>query len=114
MKPGNLGYSPVFSGIANGPSRVTLIQNGRILHSENGSGGAVFPSLMWQLYTSGDVTMKITGEDGQEQTQVFPLSVVNGQLNPGQHEFNIAAGLPDDDSHLKGGVFAASGRLRSG
>ncbi|MFO6485760.1 fimbria/pilus outer membrane usher protein [Escherichia coli] len=52
--------------------------------------------------------MKITGEDGREQTQVFQLSVVNGQLNPGQHEFNIAAGLPDDDSHLKGGVFAAS------
>ncbi|HHE2874037.1 TPA: fimbria/pilus outer membrane usher protein, partial [Escherichia coli] len=34
MKPGNLGYTPVFSGIANGPSRVTLIQNGRLLHSE--------------------------------------------------------------------------------
>ncbi|EFN9881442.1 outer membrane usher protein PefC, partial [Escherichia coli] len=34
MKPGNLGYTPVFSGIANGPSRVTLTQNGRLLHSE--------------------------------------------------------------------------------
>ncbi|HGX8716462.1 TPA: fimbria/pilus outer membrane usher protein, partial [Escherichia coli] len=61
-----------------------------------------------QLYTSGDVTMKITGEDGREQIRVFPLSVINGQLNPGQHEFNIAAGLPDNDSQLKGGVFAAS------
>ncbi|EHR0443659.1 TPA: F4 (K88) fimbrial usher FaeD [Escherichia coli] len=107
MKPGNLGYSPVFSGIANGPSRVTLIQNGRILHSEMVPPGP-FSITDVQLYTSGDVTMKITGEDGREQTQVFPLSVVNGQLNPGQHEFNIAAGLPDDDSHLKGGVFAAS------
>ncbi|HAW7792069.1 TPA: F4 (K88) fimbrial usher FaeD [Escherichia coli] len=107
MKPGNLGYSPVFSGIANGPSRVTLIQNGRILHSEMVPAGP-FSITDVQLYTSGDVTMKITGEDGREQTQVFPLSVVSGQLNPGQHEFNIAAGLPDDDSHLKGGVFAAS------
>ncbi|EEV6030490.1 outer membrane usher protein PefC [Escherichia coli] len=107
MKPGNLGYSPVFSGIANGPSRVTLIQNGRILHSEMVPAGP-FSITDVQLYTSGDVTMKITGEDGREQTQVFQLSVVNGQLNPGQHEFNIAAGLPDDDSHLKGGVFAAS------
>lgn len=107
MKPGNLGYSPVFSGIANGPSRVTLIQNGRILHSEMVPAGP-FSITDVQLYTSGDVTMKITGEDGREQTQVFPLSVVNGQLNPGQHEFNIAAGLPDDESHLKGGVFAAS------
>lgn len=31
-----------------------------------------------------------------------------GQLSPGQHEFSVAAGLPDDDSDLKGGVFAAS------
>ncbi|WP_157940686.1 hypothetical protein [Escherichia coli] len=29
-------------------------------------------------------------------------------LSPGQHEFSVAAGLPDDDSDLKGGVFAAS------
>ncbi|WP_423229878.1 FimD/PapC N-terminal domain-containing protein, partial [Shigella sonnei] len=28
----------------------------------------------------------ITGEDGREQTQLFPLSVMAGQLNPGQHE----------------------------
>ncbi len=60
------------------------------------------------LYTSGDVTMKITGEDGREQVQNFPLSVMAGQLSPGQHEFSVAAGLPDDDSDLKGGVFAAS------
>ncbi|EEU9452256.1 F4 (K88) fimbrial usher FaeD [Escherichia coli] len=107
MRPGNLGYSPVFSGIANGPSRVTLIQNRRILYSEMVPTGP-FSILDVQLYTSGDVTMKITGEDGREQIRVFPLSVINGQLNPGQHEFNIAAGLPDNDSQLKGGVFAAS------
>ncbi|EFN0721119.1 F4 (K88) fimbrial usher FaeD, partial [Escherichia coli] len=60
------------------------------------------------LYTSGDVTMKVTGEDGREQTQVFPLAVMNGQLSPGEHEFNLAAGLPDDDSDMDGAVFAAS------
>lgn len=107
MKPGNLGYKPVFSGIANSPSRVTLIQNGRTLHSEMIPAGP-FSITDLQLYTSGDVIMKITGEDGQEQTQVFPLSVISGQLNPGQHEFSIAAGLPDDDSYLNGGVFASS------
>ncbi|EDU9994766.1 F4 (K88) fimbrial usher FaeD, partial [Salmonella enterica subsp. enterica] len=38
----------------------------------------------------------------------FPLSVMAGQLSPGQHEFSLAAGMPDDDSDLEGGVFAAS------
>ncbi|HCP5984548.1 TPA: F4 (K88) fimbrial usher FaeD [Escherichia coli] len=107
MKPGNLGYTPVFSGIANGPSRVTLTQNGRLLYSEMVPAGP-FSITDVPLYTSGDVTMKVTGEDGREQTQVFPLAVMNGQLSPGEHEFNLAAGLPDDDSDMDGVVFAAS------
>ncbi len=107
MKPGNLGYTPVFSGIANGPSRVTLTQNGRLLYSEMVPAGP-FSITDVPLYTSGDVTMKVTGEDGREQTRVFPLAVMNGQLSPGEHEFNLAAGLPDDDSDMDGAVFAAS------
>lgn len=107
MKPGNLGYTPVFSGIANGPSRVTLTQNGRLLYSEMVPAGP-FSITDVPLYSSGDVTMKVTGEDGREQTQVFPLAVMNGQLSPGEHEFNLAAGLPDDDSDMDGAVFAAS------
>lgn len=107
MKPGNLGYTPVFSGIANGPSRVTLTQNGRLLYSEMVPAGP-FSITDVPLYTSGDVTMKVTGEDGREQPQVFPLAVMNGQLSPGEHEFNLAAGLPDDDSDMNGAVFAAS------
>ena len=107
MKPGNLGYTPVFSGIANGPSRVTLTQNGRLLHSAMVPAGP-FSITDVPLYTSGDVVMKITGEDGREQVQNFPLSVMAGQLSPGQHEFSVATGMPDDDSDLKGGVFAAS------
>ncbi|HEL7977799.1 TPA: F4 (K88) fimbrial usher FaeD [Escherichia coli] len=107
MKPGNLGYTPVFSGIANGPSRVTLTQNGRLLHSEMVPTGP-FSITDVSLYTSGDVVMRVTGEDGRESVQTFPLSVMSGQLNPGQHEFSVAAGMPDDDSDLSGGVFAAS------
>ncbi|HEA0343587.1 TPA: fimbria/pilus outer membrane usher protein [Salmonella enterica] len=107
MKPGNLGYTPVFSGIANGPSRVTLTQNGRLLYSEMVPAGP-FSITDVSLYTSGDVTMKVTGEDGREYAQNFPLSVIAGQLSPGEHEFSVAAGMPDDDSNIKGGVFAAS------
>ncbi|EIG9439316.1 F4 (K88) fimbrial usher FaeD, partial [Salmonella enterica] len=101
------GYTPVFSGIADGPSRVTLTQNGRMLYSEMVPAGP-FSVTDVPLYTSGDVTMTVTGDDGREQKQVFPLSVMSGQLSPGEHEFSVAAGMPDDDSDLEGGVFAAS------
>ncbi|EPQ7464109.1 PefC/AfrB family outer membrane usher protein [Escherichia coli] len=107
MKPGNLGYTPEFTGIANSPSRVTLRQGGRMLYSEMVPTGPFTISDV-PLYTSGDVIMTITSEDGRESTQVFPLSVISGQLNPGQHEFNISGGVPDDDSYMKGGIFSAS------
>lgn len=107
MRPGNLGYTPVFSGVANGPSRVTLLQGGRTLYSDMVPTGP-FTITDIPLYTSGDVTMTVTDENGREEVQVFPLSVMAGQLSPGQHEFNIAAGMPDDDSDQDGGVFSAS------
>ncbi|EEY4091231.1 PefC/AfrB family outer membrane usher protein [Klebsiella pneumoniae] len=107
MKPGNLGYSPVFTGIANGPSRVTLSQEGRILYSEVVPAGP-FSVKDVSLYTSGDVKMTITGDDGREHIQYFPVSVMAGQLNPGQHEFKIDSGIPDDNSKLEGGVLSAA------
>ncbi|ENE9858909.1 TPA: PefC/AfrB family outer membrane usher protein [Escherichia coli] len=107
MKSRNQGYSPVFTGIANGPSRVTLSQEGRILYSE------VFPAGPFSvkdvpLYTSGDVKMTIIGDDGREHIQYFPVSVMAGQLNPGQHEFKIDSGIPDDSSKLEGGILSAA------
>lgn len=107
MRPGNLGYTPVFTGVANGPSRVTLLQGGRTLYSDMVPTGP-FSITDVPLYTSGDVTMTVTGEDGREQVQVIPLSVMAGQLSPGQNEFSIAAGMPDDDSDQSGGIFSAS------
>lgn len=107
MQSGNLGYTPVFSGTATGLSRITLTQNGRVLYSEMVPAGP-FSITDVQLYSSGDVLMKMTEESGREQTQVFPLSVISGQLSPKQHEFNLDIGLPDDGSNIKGGVFAAS------
>lgn len=107
MKPGNLGYIPVFSGIARGPSRVILVQNGNQLYSEMMPAGP-FSITDVSLYTSGDVTMRVIEEDGQEHVQVFPLSVIAGLLSPEQHEFSIAVGVPEDVNNIKGGVSAAS------
>lgn len=107
MKPGDIGYSPVFSGIASGPARVTLMQGERVLYSEMVPTGP-FSITDVPLYNSGDVTMKITEENGREHVQIFPLTVIAGQLSPGQYEFNLAVGIPDNDSKLKDGIFSVS------
>lgn len=107
MRPGNLGYTPVFSGIARGSARVTLVQGSNTLYSQMMPPGP-FSITNVPLYSSGDVTMTVTEENGQKSVQVFPLSVIAGQLSPGQQEFSVSAGVPDDDSDLDGPLMSAS------
>ncbi|EGO3302132.1 PefC/AfrB family outer membrane usher protein [Salmonella enterica] len=107
MRPGNLGYKPVFSGIANSAARVTLVQGSNTLYSQMVPPGP-FAITDVSLYSSGDVTMTVTEESGQKFVQVFPLSVMTGQLSPGQHEYSVSAGMPDDDSDMEGPLLSAS------
>lgn len=107
MRPGNLGYRPVFSGIANSPARVTLMQGNNTLYSQMVPAGP-FAITDVPLYNSGDVKMTVTEENGKQHVQIFPLSVTSGQLSPGQHEFSVSAGIPDDDSDMEGGLLSAS------
>lgn len=107
MRPGELGYRPVFSGIANGYARVTLTQGKNTLYSEMVPPGP-FSVTDVAVYGSGDVTMTVTEANGQVHTQIFPLSVMAGQLSPGQHEYSVSAGRADDDSDLDGELVSAS------
>ncbi|WP_370607797.1 PefC/AfrB family outer membrane usher protein [Citrobacter meridianamericanus] len=107
MRPGDQGYHPVFSGIANGYARVTLAQGKNTLYSEMVPPGP-FSITDVAVYGSGDVNMTITEADGRVHTQVFPLSVMAGQLSPGQHEYSLSAGKADEDSDLDGELVSAS------
>ncbi|EJJ1300001.1 PefC/AfrB family outer membrane usher protein [Salmonella enterica] len=107
MRPGELGYRPVFSGIANGYARVTLTQGKNTLYSEMVPPGP-FSVTDVAVYGSGDVTMTVTEADGRVHTRIFPLSVMAGQLSPGQHEYSVSAGRADDDSDLDGELVSAS------
>lgn len=107
MRPGELGYRPVFSGIANGYARVTLTQGKNTLYSEMVPPGP-FSVTDVAVYGSGDVTMTVTEADGRVHSQIFPLSVMAGQLSPGQHEYSVSAGRADEDSDLDGELVSAS------
>lgn len=107
MRPGELGYRPVFSGIANGYARVTLTQGKNTLYSEMVPPGP-FSVTDVAVYGSGDVTMTVTEADGRVHSQIFPLAVMAGQLSPGQHEYSVSAGRADEDSDLDGELVSAS------
>ncbi len=107
MRPNDLGYTPVFSGIASSDARVTLTQNGSTVYSEMVPPGP-FEISNANLLSSGDVTMTITEKNGTVRTQFFPLTIVPNMLNPGEAEYSVYAGLRD--SGINGdleGVFTA-------
>ncbi|EOA8958780.1 PefC/AfrB family outer membrane usher protein [Vibrio harveyi] len=95
MLANNIGYTPVFSGIANSHARITLTQNGSTVYSEIVPPGP-FEITNASLLSSGDVTMTITERDGTKRTQLFPLTIVPNMLNPGESEYSVYAGLRDN------------------
>ncbi len=106
MRPNDLGYMPVFSGVANTNARVTLTQNGRTVHSEMVPPGP-FEIADVSLLSSGDVTMTVTETDGSVATHLYPLTIVPNMLNPGEIEYGVYSGVRDGGSDDLGGLFVA-------
>ena len=106
MRPNELGYTPIFSGVATGNARVTLTQGGRTVYSEMVSPGP-FEIANVNLLNSGDVTMTVTGSDGSKTTQLYPLTIVPNMLNPGEVEYGLYSGIRESASDELGGVFIA-------
>ena len=110
MSPNDLGYTPIFSGVARTNARVALTQNGNTVYSEMVSPGP-FEIKNVNLLSSGDVTMTVTESDGSVATQLFPLTIVPNMLSPGEAEYDVYAGLRGDDGEgrqLQGLFTAAS------
>jgi outer membrane usher protein len=91
------GYTPVFSGVAASTARVTLRQGNTTLYS-----GIVPPGPFSiddvTVLTGGDVMMTVTENDGTVSQQTFPMTLIQGQLSPGEHEFLVSVGLIDNSN----------------
>lgn len=100
MSSDNLGYKPIFSGIARTHARVTLVQNNNVIYSEMVPPGP-FDINNATLLGSGDVSMTITESDGKTTSQLFPIAVMPSMLSPGQWEYGFATGVRDDSDENK-------------
>ncbi|TMU74136.1 outer membrane usher protein PefC [Pseudomonas fluorescens] len=101
MRSNDIGYRPVFSGVARSNARVSLIQAGNTLWSQPVPPGP-FAIRDVTLLTSGDVEMIITEQDGSVTRQVFPLTVVSGMIAPGEREFSTSLGVRDEKDQNHG------------
>ncbi|MGL5236687.1 MAG: fimbria/pilus outer membrane usher protein [Plesiomonas shigelloides] len=97
MSPSNLGYTPIFSGVARTHARVTLVQNNNVIYSEMVPPGP-FDINNSTLLGSGDVLMTIIESDGKTTSQLFPITVMPSMLSPSQWEYSFATGIRDDSN----------------
>lgn len=91
------GYTPLFSGVATSTARVTLHQGNTTLYSELVAPGP-FTIDDVTVFTGGDVVMTITENDGTQTQQVFPITLIQGQISPGQHEYSVSLGSTNHDN----------------
>lgn len=97
MRRQTQGYTPVFSGTASSNARVTLRQGNTVLYSEMIPPGP-FSIDDVTVLSGGDVVMTVTENDGSTTTQVFPITLISGQISPGEHEWSVSLGVVSNDN----------------
>ncbi|MGC4007554.1 MAG: fimbria/pilus outer membrane usher protein [Pseudomonas sp.] len=90
------GYAPVVRGIASTNARVTIRQNGYIIHEETVSPGAFEISDLNPTSDNGDLDVTVTEANGQESHFSVPFSSVARSLRPGVSRYTVSVGQVRD------------------
>lgn len=108
MLPPNLrGYAPDISGVARTNAKVTITQQGRVIHEAQVPAG---PFRIQDLNeaVSGDLHVRIEEQNGQVQEYDVSTASIPYLTRPGQVRYKMALGRPQDwDHHVQGSVFAS-------
>ncbi|PJI49733.1 MAG: hypothetical protein CTR55_10360 [Pseudomonas sp.] len=86
------GYAPVVRGIAATNARVTIRQNGYIIHEETVAPGAFEISDLNPTSDNGDLDVTVTEASGQESHFSVPFSSVARSLRPGVSRYSASVG----------------------
>ncbi|WP_164270844.1 fimbria/pilus outer membrane usher protein [Stenotrophomonas sp. B1-1] len=103
MLPDSLrGYAPKVQGIAEGAARVTIRQNGNIIHESNVAPGPFSIEDLYPTSFSGDLEVTVTEADGREQRFNVNFSAVPQALRAGASRFAFTTGeLRDNQRTLQ-------------
>lgn len=85
-------YAPVVRGVARTDARVTISQQGRVLHETQVAAGAFEISELYGTGYGGNLTVTVAESDGQVQQFEVPFAVVPQMIREGQRRFNVVLG----------------------
>ena len=90
------GYAPVISGIADSPSRITVIQGGYTIHSEVVAQGP-YKITNIRSVSNGDMTVTVVGDSGAEKSTIYPIATLPTLLRANDYNYNIVVGERSSD-----------------
>lgn len=94
MLPDSLrGYAPVIRGIARTNARVTIRQNGYVIHEDYVSPGAFEITDMYPTGGAGDLNVTITEADGSVQQLVVPYASLPLLQREGRLKYSLTSGV---------------------
>ncbi|MFT8210728.1 MAG: fimbria/pilus outer membrane usher protein [Symbiopectobacterium sp.] len=108
LPPSLRGYAPEIRGVARSNARVTVTQNGRVIHETTVPAGP-FAIQSLRSGISGTMNVEVTEEDGSVsrfQTEAANLPYLT---RPGHVKYKLSAGRPSNtDHHFQSPVFSSA------
>ncbi|MNM52580.1 Outer membrane usher protein HtrE precursor [compost metagenome] len=93
MLPASLrGYAPTVRGVANSNARVTIHQNGVLIHESTVAPGEFVIDDLYATGYGGDLQVNVQEADGSQRAFSVPFAAVPLLLRPGSHRFSVVAG----------------------
>lgn len=91
------GYAPTVRGYARSNARVTVRQQGQIIHEATVPPGAFAIADLYPLGYAGNLTVTVTEADGREEVFIVPFAEGVQLLRPGHARYSVALGeVPDE------------------
>lgn len=85
-------YAPGISGIADSESIVTIIQNNNVIYKKSITAGPFYLTDYYPTSNGGNLTVEITGTDGQVKRQIVPFSSLAFLERKDSYSYHVAMG----------------------
>lgn len=86
------GYAPLVRGVAETNARVTIRQNGAVIHDMSVPPGPFEIDDLYPTGYGGNLEVTVTEADGRKRTFLVPYASVAQLLRPGTQRYSLTAG----------------------
>lgn len=94
------GYAPVVRGVANSNARVTVRQNGNIIHETNVAAGSFEINDLLPSGLGSDLHVEVLEADGTRREFIVPTAISSQILRPKHWRYEATIGRYREGSHV--------------